>query len=266
MNGFNRDPSEYGRDSGEFKSAREQSSFAGNPAPAEGNDGGTSEKARARRERRRQATLTSLAGFLVAATVAVAGTAAFASLPAAAEITAQAMHTSVVYRVEVTEGEDLDVVLYNDFVRFSRPLAAGTNSGVFEDLLSDAEYTVAVVGETAFGEKTVASTKVRTTEAPDPVTEWRGVDYECLCGYDGYFHFRMDFTDGRGEYSGFEASVTDESGRVSYCVFGADLHAEQRIDVADNVQLYGRGTFRLSCLDAGRGGERVVLCEVTFDI
>ncbi len=260
MNGFNRDPAEYGGGGQEYSSAEESRSFAGNPEANESN------ASPARAKKRRNQALTSLAGFAVAATVAVAGVTAFSSLPATAELSATAMHTSVAYEV-TAEGEGLDVVLFNDFVRFTQPLEAGANSGVFGELLPNVEYTVAVVGETSFGEKTVASTKVRTTKTPDPVTEWRGVDYQCLCGYDGYFHFTMDFTDENGYFTDFEASVTDSFGTVSRCVFTEDLHAEQFIDICNEVSLYKQGVFRLTCRSTEHGeSETVVLCEVSFEI
>lgn len=266
MPGFNRDLAEYSG-AREYAPAEEVRSFAGNPEAEEGNDGARRKKKRENRSRER---MTGLASFFVAAAVVVTAGAVLLSTPDVdAEIVAEATDVAVTYEISVSSESALNVVLYNDFTRRSSPLGEGVTRGVFEGLRPGVEYTLAVVGNFGFGERRLAEQKIKTSAFPAhvPVTEWRGVEHECKCYLDGYFYFRMDFLDENNYYSDFEATLTDIDGNVSRCVFGEDIHAFQRIDVAGKAALVGnRAVFRIACHTSENGGESLVLYEATVKI
>ena len=270
MKGFNGDPAEY---SGAWENpqAEESQQFAGNPTPRE--TGGTEEYPAPKKRKKKgggSSGLTRLASVFVVATVAVvAGTAMLSESDAAAEIVrVDATDTAVSYEVVVsTEGEEeLSVILYNDFTRRSFPLASGVNSNVFEDLRADVEYTVAVVGNFGFGEKTLAERKIRTAAYPAhvPVTQWYGMEWQCRCAKDGNFWFRMDFLDEQGLWTEFEATLADNYGNTLTCTFGEDLHDWQKIYVLGGF-LGSDGTFTVTCLSS-ETGERITQCEIPVKI
>lgn len=144
-------------------------------------------------------------------------------------------------------GGDLSAVVYNDFTRRSFPLTEGENSFTAADLTPGMRYTVAVVMPSALGDITLDERAVSTKELP-PVTSFLGIEHECTCDVDGYFHFTMSFQDENGWWSRFRATLTDAYGNVSECVFSDDLQGDQRIDVAVRAGLLGRtATFTVSC-------------------
>ncbi|MCQ2799683.1 MAG: hypothetical protein MJ228_02810 [Bacilli bacterium] len=87
------------------------------------------------------------------------------------------------------------------------------------------------------------------------------VDMWCNCGVDGYYYFKMNFVDDFGLFSNFQASIRDASGNVSYCTFEDDLHAEQRIYVADLSGM--KGTLEIK-YDANGSSVEPLTYNVTF--
>ncbi len=265
MNEFNRNPqeskgaAEYKTGAREYYGAEEQKAYAESPARNEANaEARTNRPAKAKAKRDMSSLTRVLSAFAVTATVvvAVAASGIISDGGSAEIISAKAGNNSVSYEVEVESGEELNIVLYNDFIRREQSLSQGTNSGEFVDLGPGLSYTLAVMGKNAFGETTIAETTVKTSLSPDPVTVWRQLTYGCTCGVDGYFHFTMDFIDENGYFSDFEASLTDDYGNVSECVFAEDLHADQKIGVTVGAYLYGkRATFRLAYATSAPGAE-----------
>ena len=78
----------------------------------------------------------------------------------------------------------------------------------------------------------------------------------------------MDFDDPNGYFSDFSATLEDATGNVSVCVFKADLHAEQRIDVTLRAKLLGKtATFTLTYRTADPSApEEIVVYSVEVKI
>ncbi len=199
---------------------------------------------------------TGLAAVFAVTVAAVAVTSAANAPKGEAAIgSASVTDTTVSYLVEVTEGEDLRVVLYNDFTRREAPLLPGSNEGVFSDLQPAMQYTLAVLGEGAFGETELAARAVRTDALPTapPALGFYGVWSECTCAIDGCFHFKLDFEDEGGVWTAFSATLTDAYGTVSACDFSEDAHAEQTIDVTRYASLLGKtAEFVVWCTEQGQ--------------
>lgn len=268
MKDFNSDPSEYGGRSTEYNAAEENASFVGNPTPKELQSSEAFGGKVVKTKKKRREGVGFLPGLIVAAVIAVAAVAFIA--PSSRDVnveiaSAETTNTTVSYEINVDSDESLDAVLYNDFTHRRFPLEKGENRNVFEDLRADTEYTLAIVGNFGFGEKTIAKQTVKTADAPTPVTEWRdNVELKCRCIIDGYFYFRMDFIDENGYFTDFEATLTDINGTVSACVFSEDLHAWQRIDVANNIDLIGRKMqLKITCRTSEPGAETEI--RVLFD-
>lgn len=68
--------------------------------------------------------------------------------------------------------------------------------------------TVAVVMPSAQGNITPDERTVSAYELP-PVTRFLGVEHECICNVDGYFHFTLSFVDENGWWDNFRATLTD---------------------------------------------------------
>lgn len=188
---------------------------------------------------------------VVAAASVVVIAAAGGLLPSRAQaaiVSSGSTDTAISFDVNVEEDAgELSAVVYNDFTRRVFPLAEGSNSLTAGDLTPGMRYTVAVVKPSALGEMTVDQRTVETSATP-PVTEWLGIEHECTCNVDGYFHFTMDFRDENNWWSDFRATLTDAEGHVSECVFTGDLHGDQRIDVAIRAGLTGSTvTFTVTC-------------------
>lgn len=282
--------SEYNRTPHESASVRDNRSPAEYSAAEEGKyyaENDTAEKNSARRkETGKKGSAAALSRLLATfAVVAVAGvtvmaSGAFAEKGSAEIVDVSVTDTAVHYDVTVEEGENLTVVLYNDFTRREAALTEGENSGTFEQLKPNVSYTLAVMGPASFGsERAVAERTVKTDETektdepaplppPAPVTVWRGITYGCTCAVDGYFHFTMDFDDPNGYFSDFSATLEDATGNVSVCVFKADLHAEQRIDVTLRAKLLGKtATFTLTYRTADPSApEEIVVYSVEVKI
>lgn len=71
---------------------------------------------------------------------------------------AWASETEIGYTVTVEEGEELEIVVYNNFTNRTQKLEVGENIGVFENLQPRMEYTVAIKDD---GE-IVAKQKIKT--------------------------------------------------------------------------------------------------------
>ncbi len=57
------------------------------------------------------------------------------------------------------------------------------------------------------------------------------VDMWCSCGVDGYYNFKINYTDPLEKFQNFEAYIEDEKGNRSVCTFTDDPHEAQRIFV-----------------------------------
>ncbi len=252
MSEYNRDPlerdvREYRSEADEYHTAEERKYYSENAYSGDGTP--SPQKKRRANPSAISRILTSFAVAAVAV-VAVASSGVFAPKGSAEIVDVSVTDTQVAYDVTVEQGENLSIVLYNDFTKRQTALEQGENSGVFTGLKPGVSYTLAVVTPAAFGSgKTVAERSVKTEllPPPEPQSVWRGVAHVCTCAVDGYFHFTMDFDDPNGYFTDFSATLTDGEGNVSSCVFTEDLHAEQSIDVCLKAGLAGkRATFTLT--------------------
>ncbi len=250
MEEYNRPVSEYARTPEESVSCPE------NPLPSEDRD--VSEwraaeeypRGRPRKKKKRGRTLPPAVGVVAVAAIIVMA-AAGGLLPPRAEadiVFSDSTDTAITFNVDVTKsGGDLSALVYNDFTRRSFPLAEGENSLTAAELTPGMSYTVAVVMPSALGDITLDEQTVSTSELP-PVTSFLGIEHECTCNVDGYFHFTMSLVDENGWWDNFRATLTDEDGRVSECVFTGSPTDEQKIDVAIRAGLLGRtATFTVTC-------------------
>ncbi len=202
--------------------------------------------------------------FVLAAVAAVAVVSVGTAEEGSATIkNARATDTTIACEVEAT-GENLQLVLYNDFIRLAEPIEAGGGAEEFTGLKPSMEYTLAVVGEGAFGETTLTEMTVSTNALPEPVSEIYGVEHKCTCSVDGYFHFTIDFIDEAGVFSDFSASLTDAYGNVSECAFTENVHADQHICVTVGANLLGKTADLL--ITCKRAGEELVICHETVKI
>lgn len=269
MSEYNRNPKEskdaeeYKRDALEFHAAEERKYYFDNSQTPENNPSSARKRANGGGQRQNKVSTLSrlISGFVAVTAVVVVAVSVgiIETSGSSAEIVkASASDTTVTYEVSVEEGDDLNVVLYNDFTRRENALAYGTNTGEFDDLKPGMSYTIAVVEQSAFGERTVTKMSVKTDllPPPKPVSVWNGITHECTCSVDGYFHFTMDFEDENGYFTDFEASLTDDFGNISHCEFSEDLHGDQRIDVTLKAGLKGSSaTFALKFKNADPDAE-----------
>lgn len=247
---YNRDLSEYARTPEESASCPENSLP---PPEHDAPEWQTSEefpRGRPRKKKKRGRALPPAVGVVAVAAVLVMA-AAGGLLPPRAQasiLSADGTDTAITVDVDVAESvDDLACVVYNDFTRRSFPLAKGENTFTAADLTPGMRYTVAVVMPSALGDITLDERTVSTSLLP-PVTRFLGIEHECTCNVDGYFHYTMSFRDENGWWSHFRATLTDENGNVSECVFTGDLQGDQRIDVALHAGLLGRSaTFTVTC-------------------
>lgn len=57
------------------------------------------------------------------------------------------------------------------------------------------------------------------------------VDMWCSCGEDGYYNFKINYTDPLDKFENFEAYIEDEKGNIAVCMFTDNPHEAQRIFV-----------------------------------
>lgn len=200
----------------------------------------------------------ALKAFCVAAVavVTVSASTLFVKDVTAEIISLSATDTSISYTVNVGGDDALELVVKNDFTHRVEELTNGENTGEVGGLKPNMQYTVAVVYQSAAGERTVAEDVVRTEKyaVAEPLSAFYSIKHGCTCNVDGYFHFTLDFTDENGYWTDFAASLKDGYGNTSDCVFTDDLHAEQSIDVALKAGLKGtRAQFTLSFKTDGPG-------------
>ena len=55
------------------------------------------------------------------------------------------------------------------------------------------------------------------------------VEGHCQCAVDGYYYFKMNFTDDNQVFTDFSAYIEDTYGNRADCVLNEDLHSEQRV-------------------------------------
>lgn len=120
-------------------------------------------------------------------------------------------------------------------------------SGKFDNLEMNTEYEVGVYAKQQLENKLVTSIYFTTLDEPvvTDVSEFY-VTYECLCGADGYFHFKMDFEDDLGMYKDFKASLIDEFGNEEVIDI-ANPHEEQKIAIVGSSLSGENAVFRIWC-------------------
>lgn len=120
-------------------------------------------------------------------------------------------------------------------------------SGKFDNLEMNTEYEVGVYAKQQLENKLVTSIYFTTLDEPvvTDVSEFY-VTYECLCGADGYFHFKMDFEDDLGMYKDFKAALIDEFGNEEVIDI-ANPHEEQKIAIVGSSLSGENAVFRIWC-------------------
>ena len=120
-------------------------------------------------------------------------------------------------------------------------------SGKFDNLEMNTEYEVGVYAKQQLENKLVTSIYFTTLDEPvvTDVSEFY-VTYECLCGADGYFHFKMDFEDDLGMYKDFKAALIDEFGNEEVIDI-ANPHEEQKIAIVGSSLSCENAVFRIWC-------------------
>ncbi len=267
---------EFNRDTGEFpRTPEESASCPENPQPAserevpEWRDPEEFPAGRPRKKKKAARTLPPAAGVVAVAAVLVMA-AAGGLLPPRAEasiVSAESTDSAISFDVDVEKsGGELSAVVYNDFTRRTFPLAEGPNQLTAGELTPGMRYTVAVVMPSALGDITLDERPVATSASP-PVTRWLGIQHECTCNVDGYFHFTLSFRDDNGWWSHFRATLTDADGRISECAFTDDIQDDQRIDVAIRAGLLGRtATFTVTCETADPSAPQKELVLYTAEV
>lgn len=213
-----------------------------------------------------------------------------------------ATDVSLDYSLTLTNwsGNDLDVVLYNDFTNRTDVISRsdleaeeeeadsdeaevsswfeevegedGTTSYVYmataQNLAPDRTYTLAV----KHGTTTLGKTTLKTLSEDEYLqTEFYSVSYACACDTDGTFHFTMDFIDENNWWTDFSATLTDVNGKVASCEFTSDLLAMQTIPVmleTDDDLDGTTATFQITCTsyEFNPEGETVVLYTQQVEI
>ncbi len=198
MQDYNRTPDEYGKRPPEESSPREWRPMRENQTPAETPPPAPESNASAgRRPEKKKREPSRLLATLVAATVATVSVGS--ALPsveetflptAAAEVVEFSYGTtsdSLHYSLAVETDMPLDILLYNDFTNRRADLEDGNNRGVFEELTPGMRYTLAVVGESFFGEKEIFSRSV--TLSPHPIEGSFAVITECGVDLSSFYYF-----------------------------------------------------------------------------
>jgi hypothetical protein len=121
--------------------------------------------------RKKQIVQNWLSSFVVTAVVVVAVSVSNTSTKTEATFTQlDTLGTEIFYEVSLLEPgdnvdpESLKVVAESQLGSRESKLSAGVNQGVFSSLSPNTEYTVSIVGSKGFGNFTIESRKVRTTE------------------------------------------------------------------------------------------------------
>ena len=198
----------------------------------------------------------TIAGGVVVGVVALPG---FTQETLHAEILSlHATGTAIYYEISVEnkdgsyyEGDDVKIVVFNEFTKHKVTIEYGLAEGVIEGLKPNMPYTVSVMrGNSTLVKKSITTLQLRQ--------EVRFVEWECRCAEDGYFYFEMDYLDEMGTWTGFKAILEDEYGNVAECAFASA--EEQRLDVENS---YLRGEIATLTIHASVGeGDAVEWTEI----
>ncbi len=192
---------------------------------------------------------------LMTATVAGGVVVGAVTLPGITQQTLQAeilsLHatgTAIYYEISVEnkdgsyyEGDDVKIVVSNEFTKRKTTIENGVAKGSFEGLKPNMPYTVSVMK----GNSTLVKKSITTLQLTQEV---RFVEWDCRCAEDGYFYFEMDYLDETGTWTGFKAVLEDEYGNVAECEFTSA--EEQRLDVENS---YLRGEIATLTIHASVG-------------
>lgn len=140
---------------------------------------------------------------------------------------------AIIYSIELANRSDkeLSLVISNQFTNRVKTIEEVEFSGIEYGLKSNMTYSV----EVKSGNKTIAERSVRVLKPEEmPRTEFYSVDTECTCNVDELFRFTMNFVDDNYYWYGFSATLTDCYGTTATCLFNADPHSEQTINVVEN--------------------------------
>ena len=211
----------------------------------------------------KSAKMLSLMTVTVAGGAIVGVVALPSSAPTQAELQAEilglrATSTAIYYELAVGyddgtyyEGDEITIVLSNDFSGERKEIGYSGAEGVFEGLVPGTDYTMYVMnGDSLLVQKSITTIVLRQ--------EVRFVEWECHCAQDGYFYFEMDYLDEAGTWTGFKAVLQDEYGNVAECEF---VNAEtQRLDV-ENCYLRGE-VATLTIRASVEEGDELVWTEI----
>ena len=152
------------------------------------------------------------------------------------------------YYINIEEGEEYKIRLYNDIESYEIDADSGFNSGEFLELKSDTAYKLAVCGDELYGNDVISEVEVRTKTKHEviitPIDEFK-VEYECKCKVDGCFHLRVDFIDTEGVYSDFKAYlVGDDESIIEYSFLG-EYNTLQKIDISEIEYMGDKNNIKL---------------------
>ena len=184
-----------------------------------------------------------------------------------------ASYNSIDYDIWATgDTSSLQLTIKNDFEVYTMDLTEGENVGKVEKLKSNMDYTITITYDDFLSKTTAYRGVITTLSAKEYVTDPNSfkLDYLCQCGVDGKFYFTMDFRDDYKYWYDFEATLTDNEGHVSACVFTSDLYAVQTIKVVDydgkgNDLIGEEATLKIEC-NTKQSEEKLVLYNEKVEI
>lgn len=168
--------------------------------------------------------------------------------------------------------DSLELKITNDFVSYVVPLEEGINIGQATDLKPNMDYTITITYDDFLAKTTAYKGVITTLSTKEYITDINTFDliYNCQCGVDGYFYFYMDFRDDYKYWFNFEATLEDNYGNISACVFTDDLYDLQRIAIVNYDGKYNdligeEARLKISC-DSKENNEKIVLYDETVEI
>ena len=134
------------------------------------------------------------------------------------------------------------------------------------------DYTITITYDDFLTRNTAYKGTITTLSTKEYITDPNTFNliYNCQCGVDGYFYFYMDFRDDYQYWSNFSATLEDNYGNVSACVFTSDLYDLQKIAIVNydgklNDLIGEEAKLKITC-DTKESNEKLVLYDKIVEI
>lgn len=184
-----------------------------------------------------------------------------------------ASYNYIDYRINaIGDTESVILNITNGFDVYEVSLTEGINIGQAPNLKSNMDYTITITYDDFLTRNTAYKGTITTLSTKEYITDPNTFNliYNCQCGVDGYFYFYMDFRDDYQYWTNFSATLEDNYGNVSACVFTSDLYDLQKIAIVNydgklNDLIGEEAKLKITC-DTKESNEKLVLYDKIVEI